>query len=127
LGAKSAVEAGFERAGITATSLWLGVFAGPVGFAGAEFVNYTLAKWTCTHQTKLLLGGVTAAGLVLALGGLALAWRDLQRTPDDVPDDVSQPPGIARFMAQLGVILSTLSAVAILALVIPQWVLDACQ
>jgi hypothetical protein len=128
LGAKSAVESGFSRVGVTATALWVGIFAGPVGFAGAEFVNYVLSKWTCTHQTKSVQGAVTVVALALAAAGGALAWREFTRIRERSTsgDDGSDPGDIAKFMALLGIASSAFTAVAILALGVPPAVLDAC-
>jgi len=126
LGAKSAVERGFERAGASASALWTGIFAGPFAFAAAELVNYAVSKWTCTHQTKILQGGMTAVALSLAIAGGLLAWRECGRTRERAMSDGADPLDIAQFMALLGIASSLLASVGILALGVPPMVLDAC-
>ena len=63
----------------------------------------------------------------MTCGGALVAWVALQQTTADASTDGGQPRQRARFMAILGLTSSALFALAIVALAIPRWVLDACQ
>jgi hypothetical protein len=127
LGAKSAVASGFERIGVATAALWTGLFLGPALVAAAEFMDYAFDKWTCTHESRLVQGGITAVALLGALAAMAIAWRELRRVPDQAASDGARPIDVARFMAALGLAMSVFTALTIVAFSVPQWVLDACQ
>jgi hypothetical protein len=108
-------------------ALWIGILAGPLAWATDLTVSYALVKWTCSSQRHALLHGMTAAALAVVAAGAVVSCVALRRTADDRPTDGGKPRQRARFMAVLGLTSCALFALAIIALAIPRWVLDACQ
>jgi len=107
--------------------LWTGILAGPVAWALDLTMSYALVKWTCSSQREAPLLLMTAASLALVAGGALVSWVALQRTAADAPTDGGDPRQRARFMAILGLASSALFTLAIVAIAIPRWVLNACQ
>jgi hypothetical protein len=128
LGAKSDVAAGFERVHVNAAALWLGIFAGPVSYAAAEFLNYSTTNWSCGHGNKGIHVLITAVGLAAVCGGFLVSRREFDRTSSvTAQTDAAPPASIARFMAVVGMATSMFFCVSLLAFGVPEWVLDACQ
>jgi hypothetical protein len=107
--------------------LWMGILAGPLGWALDLCVSYALVKWTCSSQRQTLLPVITVACLALVCGGAVISGLSLQHTTADLPTDGGRPRERARFMAILGLTSSALFALTIVAAAIPPWVLDACR
>ncbi len=114
--------------------LWTGVLLAPAAWVLMELIGYYIAARGCddgggihapgpTHPATLTVGlsviltGVAAAALVIALGN----WKHSHRSK-------GQPwEGRERFMAKTGVIGSALFVVATLLFGVPALVLDVCQ
>jgi hypothetical protein len=106
--------------------LWAGLLAGPAAWALDLGVSYALVKWACSSQRTAVLHLITIGALAITAGGALAAWNALQRTPGDALDDGARPPDRGRFMAVLGLVMSALFALTILANDLPRVMLDAC-
>jgi hypothetical protein len=126
LGAETDLTAGDLR-WLSPLPLWTGILAGPCAFAFDLTVSYALVQWTCVSQRQVVLHLITPATLAVVTGGAMVSWVALQRTESGAPTDGGDPRQRARFMALLGLASSALFAVAILAIGVPRWVLDACH
>jgi hypothetical protein len=126
LGAESAVETSGLR-WLTPLPLWTGILGGPLAWAFDLTASYALVKWVCATNRYAVLPLITVVSLVIVLGAAAISWTALMRTANDVPTDGGRARQRARFMAVLGLVMSALFALQILAAAIPHWVLDACQ
>jgi len=111
----------------TALEEWGGVLLPAAAWATNLEVQYALTKWSCHSARPMALVIFTACAL--ALVGLAgeVSWTVLKRTSHDAPTDGGRPGERSRFMAILGLTSSAFFALAIIAMAIPIWVLDACQ
>jgi hypothetical protein len=107
--------------------LWTGILAGPLAWAFDLGVSYALVKWTCVTNREAVLHLVTLASLVVVAGGAVVSWLARRRTAADLPTDGGTPRQRAHFMVILGLTSSALFALAIVAIAIPLWVLDACD
>jgi hypothetical protein len=105
----------------------VGILAGPIAWAFDLMSSYAVVKWVCDTGNHAVLPLITIVSLAIVGGGAASSWAALTYTANDVPTDGGRPRQRARFMAVLGVALSALFALQILAGAIPHWVLDACQ
>jgi hypothetical protein len=108
-------------------ALWTGILAGPAAWGAYLTISYALVEWTCLTQNETPLRAIALSALLVALGGGAVSWVALQHTSGEAPTDGGRPRHRARFMAVLGLTMSVLFALTIVAGTIPQWVLDACQ
>jgi hypothetical protein len=107
--------------------LWTGILAGPTAWAADLTASYALVKFVCRTGRVGVLHAVTAAALVMVLGGAFVSWVALLHTPADAPDDGGYPRQRARFMAILGLVMAALFTATIVAGAIPRGVLDACR
>jgi hypothetical protein len=108
-------------------ALWAGFLLAPAAFfINLEF-GYLLVHPSCPRDDALPIHAVHAASLVLALAGLAIAWRSWQAEGPRWPADEGGPVARTRFLAGLGVSLSVLLVLTLLAQWIPTFVLDPCQ
>jgi hypothetical protein len=112
---------------LTPLALWTGIFAGPVAWAADLLASYALVHVACARRNVAILDATTIAALIIVAGGAVTSSLALRATSDDDATDGGRPRDRARFMAVLGLLISGLFALQILAGAIPQRVLDACQ
>jgi hypothetical protein len=93
--------------------LWTGLLLAPAAWLASLEVGYVLVRPGCAAGTALPLHATHAAFLLLALGGLMVAWR-ARRVERD-------------FLATLGVGTSALFALVLVAQWIPTFLIQPCQ
>ncbi|HYY94841.1 MAG TPA: hypothetical protein VE713_10010 [Pyrinomonadaceae bacterium] len=108
--------------------MWACVLAGPVVWLLQFQANYTLVSLTCNHGGKWALHAVSVAALGLTAGAGLLAWSNWR----EVGGDARQNEGASvitrsRFMSVLGLLVSSLFFLVILAQWIASWVFGPCQ
>jgi hypothetical protein len=99
----------------SATALWVGILVPPLAWAADETISYAATKWACGHQSSVALHALT----LMTLGTIAVATT--------VSWSADRENERARFMAVLGLMLSALFAIVVIATAVPKWVLDVCQ
>src|SRR5215212_7318089 len=106
-------------------ALWVGIFGGPVVWLVQLQTLYMLVPWVCTSGNHWVL--YVASGLFLVLAALPtiIAWRCKQRFDSGFRDSAGS--GRRKFMARLGLLMSTLFLLVILAQAIPSFFLNPCQ
>ena len=100
---------------VTGGTTWAGIFGAPLAWFASQQVSYALVPWAC-HGGPLIaihLTNLVALALVVLAG--ALAWRDWRRAGRPGSDEAAAPEGRARFLALVGLTLSGLFGLAILA------------
>jgi hypothetical protein len=106
------------------TLQWFGLLTAPVAWLVQFELNYALVQWVGLYQTYWPLYLVSFVFLLIALGGFALSWRNLQVAKQGgVGDDQANMRG--RFMATVGMMLSALFSLLIILQAIPNFVLKA--
>ena len=108
-------------------NLFIGVLLSPIVFLIDLEVAYALVPAACSERNRLLVHVVHLVCLLLALFGWATAWRCWKATGSTWPAEEGGPLGRSRFMAGVGVWMSALFALVILAMWIPSFILDPCQ
>jgi hypothetical protein len=105
---------------------WPGIVLAPLLALADQSVAYMLVEWGCNYQHFAALQVVHAFFLACALLTLVPAWPGAMRPR--VPD--AALPGDSHdrhhFMSVLSLMVGSLSALIIVALWIPQWVLSPC-
>jgi hypothetical protein len=101
-------------------SLWYAILIGPVAWLVYLEMTYALAANCASRRAGLMLG-ITVAALIAATGGL-VGGRAVSTLDAGPEHDRAR----ARFMALLGLAMSLLFAVAIVAGVIPTVILLPC-
>jgi hypothetical protein len=115
-----------EIEGRTRFGLWVGLLGGPILWLLNLQATYSLVPWTCRHgkfflvplSSLLFLGCTIAAGFIGRIS--AQRARLVQSEPDEGMDEV------ALFMSQLGLWMTVLFALLIVAQAIPTFVLSPC-
>jgi hypothetical protein len=126
LGAETDLNAGGIR-WLRPLPLWSGILAGPMAWAIDLTASYALVKWVCATRDYAVLHAITIGALAIVAVGAAISWLALQESRAAVPTDGGEPRQRAHFMAVLGLTVSALFALQIVAGAIPRWILDACH
>lgn len=106
--------------------LWAGIFAGPFAWAVDLTASYAIVQWVCGSQYRIVLHLITLAAIVVTAGGALAAWTALQLVPDHANLEGPKPFDRGRFMAWLGLSMSAMFALTIIANDLPRFVLDPC-
>jgi hypothetical protein len=96
-------------------ALWIGILAGPIAWASALQVRYSIVVYVCRNHAFWLMWLVTLGALLVAAFGGFCAWRGWT---DSTPR--------VRFMALGGLSISALFALAIISAAIPDLSSRAC-
>jgi hypothetical protein len=107
-------------------SLALGWLAGPIAALANQEITYLTNNWVCGQGNAAVLHVAPAVCLAVSLGAGYLAYRDWAMAGRGVEDEEGTVEARSRFIAMLGMALSTFSAFAILAQWLGVFVLDPC-
>jgi hypothetical protein len=100
---------------VTGGTTWAGVLGGPLAWFASQQVSYMLVPWAC-HGGPLIaihLANLVALALV-ALAG-AFSWREWRRAGAHFSDGRAPPEGRQRFLGMMGLTLSALFGLVIIA------------
>jgi len=105
--------------------LWAGVLVGPMAALIQLQVNYALVLWSCSHRSTWPLHLVSILALLATIVAVVLPYRLWQRVRID--EDGLGPAARTKLMAVVGILISTLSALLIIAQWIAVFIYDPCQ
>ena len=105
-------------------ALWAGILVAPAAFAANLQLGYLLVHPACLRNDLTALHVVQGLCLAVALGGGLVAWWSLRT---DRAGEAGERRERSRFLAGLGVWMSALFALAIVAQAVPSFVLHQCQ
>ncbi len=112
---------------VSIRSLWFGLMAGPVAWSLRLLISYPLVTPACNQGWQLALHLVSALFVLVALAGILVAahsWRVLRNTDKETVEDWSWQRRM--FMAQLGLLLSSIFTFAILVEWTAAFVISPC-
>ena len=95
---------------------WFPIVVPPLVALAQQSINYALVAAECAQQQRLPLHAVAAAALAITLVGVASAWRELKVFGVTGHPDSGDPETNARFLAIVGVSVSSLMALAVIAM-----------
>jgi hypothetical protein len=106
--------------------LLAGVLLGPIAWILDEGLSYSLEQHACSTGHFYILHVISVVCLLIALGGVAIAWRQLSLVGSG-----SESGGSIRdrswWMARFGIALGIGFAVVIVALAVPKFMLSPCS
>ena len=107
--------------------LWLGLLTAPLIFLLHLEVNYALATQLCQSAHKIATHLVTLAAVLVSAAGGFIAWRNWQEGGRKLPGEGAGIIEPSRLMAAVGVFISLLFIVILIAQWIPQFIFDPCN
>ena len=111
---------------VSIAALWWGILIGPVAWALDQGISYAIDQHTCSTGHFYLLHVISAVTFVLAMTGALVARQQLVYVRD-ANDEGGSPRDRSWFMAWLGILMSLVFALAIVALVVTKVVLSPCD
>jgi len=106
--------------------LWWGILIGPAAWALDQGLSYAIDQHACSTGHFYVLHLASAAGFLFALTGVLVAWRQLAFVRDG-PDEGGSPRDRSWFMAWLGILMSSIFGLTIIALAVTKIVLSPCD
>lgn len=97
---------------------------GPLSALSNLMVSYALVPESCVRGTKWMLHASSAAFFVVALLGALVAWRVEKKIGSPHADLLHER---TRWLSTAAIILCISSAVLIVAMEIPNWILRSCD
>jgi hypothetical protein len=107
--------------------VWLGISAGPVGWALDLGFSYALAQHACSTGHFYVLHVISLICFVLALTGFVLAFGTYRHLPEKADKQGHLPRDRAFFLSLVGIVMSLFFAAIIIAEAVPRWVLSPCS
>ncbi|HEX8185512.1 MAG TPA: hypothetical protein VF747_12190 [Blastocatellia bacterium] len=107
--------------------LFTGLVLPPFAFLLNLQIGYTLVPWACSTGNEFVLHIISIATMAVAASGGLIAWREWQRGGRKLPDDEAGRAPRSRFISVLGISMSVLFSLIILAQWIPSFFLSPCQ
>jgi hypothetical protein len=108
-------------------ALWIGLLLPPVVVLADIEIAYALVPAACSSRNALALHLVHGIALLLVLAGGLTAWRNWRVVGREWPDSEGGPLARSRFLSGVGVSLSALCVLVILACWSAVLLLDPCQ
>ena len=109
----------------TIAELWAGVLVGPLAALLQLQINYALVLWACSHSSSWPLHLVSFLALVLTIIAGLLSFRLWQRST--ATEDGAGPVARSRLMSGLGIAISVVMVLLIIAQWIPIFIHDPCE
>ena len=113
------------KANATIGELWAGVLVGPFAALTQLQVNYALVLWSCSHRSNWPLHLVSVLALLFTIVAGLLSFRIWQRVTAN--EDDAGPMARSRLMSGVGILISVLMALLIIAQWVPVFIHDPCQ
>jgi hypothetical protein len=111
---------------VTIAALWWGILIGPTAWALDQGISYAIDQHACSTGHFYVLHVASAVCFVLGLTGALVAWRQLALVRDG-RDEGGSPRDRSWFMAWLGILMSSVFALTIVALAVTKIVLSPCD
>jgi hypothetical protein len=109
-------------------ALWTANLLGPVTVLLTQELSYVLAeKAACAHGQMWTVHLSFALGLGLTAIAASLGWREWRRWGAQPSTPEADPGGRSRFMSVVGMLVSTLSAIVVIAMWSATLFLHPCQ
>ena len=106
---------------------WLGIFLAPAVFFAHLEIGYLLLPWACTTRQELWVHLVAIVAVLLAAAGVATAWLARARGESAQPDDGAGMAPRTRFMGDVGLGISAVLTLILLAQAVAGFFLSSCQ
>ena len=106
---------------------WLGMLFAPAVFFAHLQVAYMLVPWACATGGHVWIHVAGVASVVLAAVGALFAWRAWDRVGCDAPGEAGGPVPRARLLGAVGLGMSAMFVLLLLAQWVAAFVISPCQ
>ena len=106
---------------------WVGLLLAPAVFFAHLQITYVLVPWACLHHGDVWIHVSGVVSVLLAAASGYVAWRVWDRGGRDAPDEGGGGPPRARFMALVGVGMSAMFTLLLLAQWATAFFISPCQ
>jgi len=117
--------------GRTTAALWYGIVAGPIAALVMQLLDYIIVPFACgpdDNTAEIVWLHVVALLLIVATVAAAIiAWRYRRYGEGHDAPDAGETNGRIRFMAHMGVGVSALMLLVLIAEWIPIFIVHPCQ
>jgi hypothetical protein len=107
--------------------LWAGVLVGPLATLVQLQTNYALVLWACGAGRTWALHAVASAALLLCVGAGLLSLRNWRKAGGGWEDEGAGVLPRSRFMSVVGMFVSLMSALVVVAQWIAVFIYNPCQ
>jgi len=107
-------------------SLLGGVLFAPIGFLMSLQANYFVVRFACAYGWMILLYIVCGSALVISGGGMLLSLRNWSAAGPRWPAEAFGVLSRNRFIAVLGLLMSGLFFILVVAQTIPVFLVNPC-
>ena len=101
--------------------------AGPLAFLTTLLLNYVLAEQACSPQVARVLPLISAAMLAVVAVAAVFSWRLLRDRRHASPPGLPESSERHDFMGHAALLSCALFAIAIVAQMVPPWILHDCR
>jgi hypothetical protein len=115
------------KSGGAAVALWCGLLLGPLAALSQLEANYALLLWACGAGREWPLHLVSLSAVFITLFAGLLSYRVWKRVGGSWDDEGPGTVPRARFMAAVGILISLVMFLVILAQWIPVFIYGSCQ
>jgi hypothetical protein len=115
------------KEGAAPAALWAGVLAGPLATLTQLQVNYALVLWACGAGREWALHLVALLALLVTVAAGLLSLRNWRRAGSSWDDEGAGVMPRSRFMAAVGILISALTVLVVVAQWIPIFVYGPCE
>lgn len=105
---------------------WFPIIGPPLAGLAQQSISYALVAAECAQQQRLPVHVVAAMALAIALFGAVSAWQDLRTIGTAPIADSGETRSNVRFLAHVGVAVSAISALVVIAMWFTAVVIPPC-
>jgi hypothetical protein len=106
---------------------WIGLLLAPAVFFAHLELAYVLVPWACVTKGQVWVHVSGAAAILLAFAGAAAAWRVHARTENVQPNDGAGSVPRTRFLGTVGICMSAVFVLLLIAQWVAGFVISPCQ
>ena len=115
------------EAAVASIGLWSAMAAGPMAWLTTLALNYVLAEQACGPQLAGVLPLISGVMLAVVAGAAVFTWRLLRNQQGASPRGVPASSERHDFMGHTALLSCGLFAIAIVAQMVPPWILHDCR
>ncbi|HEX4233827.1 MAG TPA: hypothetical protein VH041_05930 [Caldimonas sp.] len=103
--------------------IWLALIVAPLLALADQSIAFALVGWACAHQSTALVHASHLVFLLLTAGAAVYAWQGWREAASA---NGGAAAGEMHFLSGVATATASLSAIAIVAMWVPTWMISSC-